>query len=188
MNWYDIIIVGSDIMEPIESPEEILEFMDNIDYGYLDVYGQKHISSLKGFRKDYRTLSIDQILKYQIGTCIEQVYLMHHLLDSIGIQNKMFCTRIYESGIIDDEQEEHMHCFILYYDDMGVHQIEHPNGDRKGIYHFKNEKDAIEQINKIYIDMSNGTNRPVTEFFDVDQGLTFKEFNDYINSLDQKVK
>ena len=37
---------------------------------------------------------------------------MHKLLDEINIQNKMFCTRVYESGEIDDEQEEHMHCFI----------------------------------------------------------------------------
>lgn len=79
-----------------------------------------------------------------------------------------------------------MHCFILYYDEKGVHQIEHPNQERKGIYDFIDEKTAIEEINKIYIEMSEGQPRPVTEFFEVTQGLTFKEFNDYINSLDNK--
>lgn len=98
----------------------------------------------------------------------------------------MFCTRVYESGVIDENKEGHMHCFILYYDDLGVHQIEHPNGDRKGIYHFVDENDAIDEINKIYIEMAGGISRPVTEFFDVEPGLTFREFNDYINSLDEK--
>lgn len=171
-------------MQQLKTPEDILNFMDNIEYGYIDLNNEKHINSLQGFRKNYRTLSIEQTLEYKIGTCIEQVYLMHFLLDNIGIKNKMFCTRIYETGDIDENQEEHMHCFVLYYDDLGVHQIEHPNGDRKGIYHFVDEDEAIKEINKIYIEMSGGISRPVTEFFEVEPGLTFKEFNDYINSLD----
>lgn len=114
---------------------------------------------------------------------------MHHLLDSINIPNKMFCTRIYESGEIDAEQEEHMHCFILYYDEEGIHQIEHPNEDRKGIYDFKDETTAIEEINKIYVEMSGGIPRPVTEYYEVEPGLiSFKEFNDYINNLDNYKK
>ena len=78
-----------------------------------------------------------------------------------------------------------MHCFLLYYDNDGVHQIEHPNIDRKGIYDFKDEVTAIDEINKIYIEMSGGIPRPVTEYYDVLAGLTFKEFNDYINGLDE---
>lgn len=173
-------------MKNINTPEDILNFMENINYGYIEESGEIHINNLKGFRRNYRTLSIEETLEKKIGTCIEQVFLMHHLLDTIGITNKMFCTRIYETGDIDEEQEENMHCFILYYDEKGVHQIEHPNQERKGIYDFIDEKTAIEEINKIYIEMSEGQPRPVTEFFEVTPGLTFKEFNDYINSLDNK--
>lgn len=172
----------------IKTPKDILNFMDKIEYGYVDLSGEKHINNLKGFRTNYRTLDINQILEYKIGTCIEQVLLMHHLLDGINIPNKMFCTRIYESGEIDAEQEEHMHCFILYYDEEGIHQIEHPNEDRKGIYDFKDETSAIEEINKIYVEMSGGIPRPVTEYYGVEPGLSFKEFNDYINSLDNYKK
>lgn len=172
----------------IKTPQDILKYMDNIEYGYVDLLGEKHINSLKGFRTNYRTLDIEQILKYKVGTCIEQVLLMHYLLDNLNIPNKMFCTRIYESGEIDADQDEHMHCFVLYYDDKGVHQIEHPNGDRKGIYDFKDEKTAIEEINKIYVEMSGGIPRPVTEYDIVEPGLTFKEFNDYINSLNEYKK
>lgn len=172
-------------MDNIKTPHDILKFMDNIEYGYVDLSGEKHINNLKGFRKEYRTLSTADILKYKIGTCIEQVLLMHELLDSIDIKNKMFCTRIYESGVVADDQEEHMHCFVLYYDKDGVHQIEHPNGARKGIYDFTSEEEALKEINKIYIDMSGGISRPVTEFNKVPAGMSFQEFNDYINSLDE---
>ena len=172
-------------MLKIKTPKDILKFMDNIEYGYIDLLGVKHVNNLKGFRTNYRTLSIEQVLKYKIGTCIEQVLLMHKLLDDLNVPNKMFCTRIYESGEIDADKDEHMHCFLLYYDNDGVHQIEHPNIDRKGIYDFKDEVTAIDEINKIYIEMSGEIPRPVTEYYDVLAGLTFKEFNDYINGLDE---
>ena len=141
---------------------------------------------MKNFRKDYITLSINETLNNSVGCCVEQVFLMHFLLDKINIKNKMFCCRIYEPDDYDNfEEDEHMHCFILYYLNNKVYQIEHPNFERVGIYEFNSEEEAINEINKIYVEMSGGYPRPVTEFFNVEEGLSFKEFNNYINSLDK---
>ena len=171
-------------IDKIKTPEDILLFMDNIKYGYVDSNKEIHLNSLKGFRKTYKTLSIKDILKYKVGTCIEQVFLMKYLLDKINISNKMFCTRIYEPDTFNDlEAEEHMHCFILYYLNDKVYHIEHPNPERVGIYEYKDEEDALKQINDYFVNMSGGIPRPVTEFYNVEEGLTFSEFNRYINSL-----
>ena len=171
----------------IKTPEDILEFMnENIRYGWLDINGKEHIKTMKEFRRLYRTSSIDECLEHKLGVCTEQVYLMHILLDKINIPNKMFCTRIYESEDFNDlDSDEHMHCFVLYYLNDKVYQIEHPNFERVGIYEFNSEEEAINEINKIYVEMSGGYPRPVTEFFNVEEGLSFKEFNNYINSLDK---
>ena len=113
---------------------------------------------------------------------------MHILLDKINIPNKMFCTRVYEGKDFNDlEAEEHMHCFVLYYLNDKVYHIEHPNIEKIGIYEYDSEEIAIKEINDYYIKMSEGKSRPVTEFYEVESGLTFKEFNEYINSLDNKV-
>ena len=175
-------------IDNIRTPEDILEFMKtNIKYGWLDLNNQEHIGNMKGFRSLYRTSSLEETLNHKIGTCIEQVYLMKNLLDRIGIKNKMFCTRIYEGEDFNDlDADEHMHCFILYYFNDKVYQIEHPNWERVGIYEYDSEEEAIRKINKYYVDMSGGYARPVTEFFDVEAGLSFKQFNCYINSLDNK--
>lgn len=175
----------------VKTPEDILEFMKtNIKYGWLDTNGEEHIGNMKNFRSLYRTSSIDEVLFHGIGTCIEQVNLMHELLNNINIPNKMFCTRIYEGDDFNDlESDEHMHCFVLYYQNAKVYQIEHPNWERIGIYEFNCEEDAINKINDYYINMSGGHARPVTEFYEVPYNVTFKEFNLYINSLDNtKVK
>ena len=172
----------------IKTPDDILEFMKkNIKYGWLDINNNEHIGNMKDFRKLYRTASIEETLKHKIGTCIEQVYLIKTLLDKINIKNKMFCTRIYESNDFNDlDKEEHMHCFVLYYLDIKVYHIEHPNFEKIGIYEYDSEEIAINKINEYYVNMSGGIPRPITEFYEVNPNLSFKEFNNYINSLDKE--
>lgn len=177
-------------IEEIKTPNDVLEFMkEHIKYGWLDINGEEHIGNMKGFRSLYRTSTLEETLDHKIGTCIEQVNLMNYLLRKIDIPTKMFCTRIYEGEDFNDlEADEHMHCFVLYYLNNKVYQIEHPNWERIGIYEFENEEDAINKINEYYINMAGGHARPITEFYEVYPNLTFKEFNIYINSLDNKVK
>ena len=175
-------------IKDVKSPNDVLAFFKaNIKYGWLDINNEEHIGNMKSFRSLYRTSTIDETLSHGIGTCIEQVNLMHTLLDSLNIPNKMFCTRIYEGEDFNDlESDEHMHCFVLYYKDDKVYQIEHPNWERVGIYEFDSEDKAITSINEYYIEMAGGHARPVTEFFDVEPNLSFKNFNLYINILDNK--
>lgn len=172
----------------VKTPEDILEFMkSNIKYGWLDINNEEHIGNMKNFRRLYRTSSIEETLEHGIGTCIEQVYLMHYLLDKLGIENQMYCTRIYEGDDFNDlDADEHMHCFILYFINNEIYQIEHPNWERVGIYKYDSEDEAVSKINQIYIDMAGGHARPVTLFNEVTPNITFKEFNQYINSLDHK--
>ena len=166
--------------------EDVLEFMkNNIRYGWLDINNGIHIGNMKNFRRLYKPLSIEQILEYGIGSCIDQVNLMHYLLNKINIKNKMFATRIYEPNNFNKlDEEEHMHCFILCYIGNKVYHIEHPNWYRIGIYEYENEAKALENINNYYIKLSGGISRPITEFYKIDNNISFKEFNSYINNLD----
>lgn len=91
----------------LKNPQDVYEFLDNnIEYGWIDVFGNKHLNTMKEFRRIYRTMSIDEILEHKIGTCIEQVNLMHYLLNRINIKNKMFCCRIFEPDDYGNLEEE----------------------------------------------------------------------------------
>ncbi len=169
----------------LKTIDDVLTFMkDNIRYGWLDTSNEIHVGNMKNFRRIYRTSTIEEILEYNIGTCIEQVKLMNFLLNKMNIKNKMFATRIYEANDFNRlDEEEHMHCFILCYINNKVYHIEHPNFQKIGIYEYKTEKDALTSINSYYINLSGGVARPITEFYDVKANLSFKEFNNYINDL-----
>lgn len=172
-------------LNEIKTSHDVYQFIDdNIKYGWLDTNGNEHIDTMKEFRKIYRTMSIEEILKYKIGTCIEQVSLMHYLLDKINIKNKMFCCRIFEPDDYGNlEEEEHMHCFILYYENGKVYHMEHPNFYNKGIFQYDTEDDAIKSIIDYYIKLRGGKDSPTKEFYEIPVGISFKEFNKYINHV-----
>lgn len=172
-------------IEEIKNANDILQFMgENIEFGWMDCNGEKHIKTMKDFRKLYRTISIEDTIKHGVGTCIEQVYLMHYLFDKINIKNKMYCCRINklnENGNL--EVDEYMHNFLLYYENGKVYHIEHPNFLRTGIYEYDSEEEAINAIVEYYINQKGGKEKSTKEFFEVKPGLSFGEFNDYINSI-----
>ena len=169
----------------IQCSQDVYKYVeDNIEYGWIDINGNKHLNTMKEFRKIYRTMSIEEIFKYKIGTCIEQVNLMHYLLKKINIKNKMYCCRIFEPddyGIL--EEDEHMHCFVLFYENNKVYHMEHPNIEKKGIYEYNSEEEAIKTIVDYYIKLRGGKESPTKEFFNVPVGISFKEFNKYINHV-----
>lgn len=172
-------------IENLKHPEDVYYYMsNNIEYGWIDISGKKHIKTMKDFRKIYRTMSLEEIIENKIGTCIEQVLLMHYLLNKINVKSKMFCCRIFEPDDYDNlEEEEHMHCFILYYWNNKVYHMEHPNWERKGIYEYNSEEEAINSIVDYYIKLRGGKESPTKEFYEVKPGLSFKEFNKYINNV-----
>lgn len=109
----------------LQTVEDIYRWIDeNIAYGWQDKDGGTHTSEMKDFRRLYRTMSVTETLRQKIGTCIEQVALMHELLDAIGIPNQMYCCRIFEPDDYGNlEEEEHMHCFLLYFQNGKTYHI-----------------------------------------------------------------
>ena len=143
----------------LHTVEDVYEWIDkNIEYGWLGQDGKAHICEMKDFRRQYRTMSVSQTIQQKIGTCIEQVALMHELLDTIEVPNQMYCCRIYEPDDYGNlEEEEHMHCFLLY---------------------FQNGK-----ITEYYVKLRGGKESPTTCFSGVPAGVSFREFNAFINHL-----
>ena len=171
-------------MDEIKAPCDVYRWIDeNIQYGWLDVNKQKHSAKeMKGFRTLYRTMSVLDILEYKIGTCIEQALLIHYLLDKIEVDNKLFCCRIFEPDDYGNlEEDEHMHCFVLFEDNGKTYQLEHANNEKKGIHEYRSEAEAMNDIVKYYIELRGGKASPTTQFYEVPSGISFKEFNTYIN-------
>lgn len=185
----------------IRTPNDVLLFMDTIEYGWVDNKNNIHYN-MEGFRKDYRTMSIKKTLDFHVGTCVEQSILIKYLLDEIGIQNQVYCCRVYEDETFNDlNAKERMHCFVLFYQNGKVYQLEHPDPERVGIHEYNSKEKAINFLVNRYEKMTindykekgipikeENIRRTTTKFDNIAEGLTYKELNLYINELDNKIK
>lgn len=169
----------------IRTSDELMDFMNiNIEYGWIDKFGNKHLNNLKGFRESYRISSINEMLETGLGTCIEQAKMIKCFFDKIGIENKLYCHRSYETEENFDK-EIRMHCFILFkYNDNWYH-FEHSNRPKRGIHKYESVSAAITDITSGFEE--HGDIRKLTEIDSIPDGLTFKEFNEYVNQFDNKV-
>lgn len=148
----------------------------NITYGWLDKDNNKHINNLKGLRENYRISSIDEIIETGLGTCIEQAKLIKYILDRLGLEPKVYCHRVYETSENFDK-DVIMHCFVLYKQNGNWYYFEHSNPDTRGIHKFNTLEEAIESATN----KKNKSIRTLTEISDFPDGLTFYEFNKYVN-------
>lgn len=168
--------------DDVKTPSELMDFMNiNIEYGWVDNRGNKHINNLKGFRENYRISTIDEILKTGLGTCIEQAKMIKFFFDKMGFENKLFCHRSYETEENFDK-EVRMHCFVLFkYNDSWYH-FEHSNRPKRGIHKYESVEKAIEEITSGFEE--HGDIRKLTEIDSIPDNLTFNEFNNFVNEFD----
>jgi hypothetical protein len=170
----------------IKTPDELMKFMDrNILYGWVDNNGNRYVNELTGLREKYRTSSIDETLEIGVGTCIEQANMIKLFFDRIGKETKVICHRAYETEENFDK-EVRMHCFVLYKDGDSWYHFEHSNLGRKGIHKYNSVEEAIDDITRYH--REHGDIRKITEIPDLPAGLSFKEFNNYVNSFDRDEK
>ena len=168
--------------ESLENDAQLMDFMNiNIEYGWIDKYGLKHLNNLKGFRENYKTMSIKEILETGLGTCIEQAKLIKYFFDKIGLENKLYCHRVYETKENFDKEVK-MHCFVLFkYKDKWYH-FEHSNGPKRGIHQYDSIDDATKKITS---DLEKDSEiRVLTEIPNIPSELSFQRFNQYVNQFD----
>lgn len=177
-----------DEITKIHTPEDVMKFFDDfIEYGCIDVCEKRWVDSLGGhdFRDIYRTLSLEDSLDNKIGACFEQANISKFVLDTIGIKNRIFCTRGFNEEHKEPTDLYLVHCYVLGYWGDKIINIEHSDSDKRGIYVYDLFEDAIRETHNIFSDkfkLHGASTTRCDEFFDfIPGGLTFVEFNDFIN-------
>lgn len=165
----------------LKNASQLMDYMNNnIEYGWIDQFGEKHYNNLKGFRENYRISSIETILKTRLGTCIEQAKLIKLFFDHIGLENRLYCYRKYETEKNFDTEVK-MHCFVLFYYEDNWYHFEHANYNKRGIHQYALLEDAINaEVNR----HDETDIRELTEIPNIPDGITFQEFNQYVNNFE----
>lgn len=173
-----------ELFEQLKIDRELMQFMDsNVTYGWIDKDKFYHFNNLFNFRKNYRTSTIEEILKYGIGTCIEQAKLIKYFFDVIGLENKLYCHRTYEDN--EPFNKIKMHCFVLFkYKDSWYH-FEHSDSMKKGIHQYKTIEEAL---NNITSGFPVDDIRVLTQIPLIPDNISYYEFNQYVNQFGEYQK
>lgn len=171
----------------LRTPEDIMQFFDSfISYGCIDVDGTEYIDSLGGhdFREKFRTLSLEDSLDKRIGACVEQANITKYLLNQMGVKSRMFCTRGYNKEHPAPDDLYLIHCYVLALFDNKVLNIEHSDGEKRGIYIFDSEEDAIRDTHRMFSEkfMLHGATETTLDEYEtfIPGGLSFLDVSRYI--------
>ena len=177
------LLVKNNRFEDLKTPEDLYLFIDNnIEFGWIDRFNNKHYNNLKDLRKNYLIASVEDVLKYHLGLCIEQVKLAKYFFDINNIENRVYCARIFEDREYLNKDIK-LHCFILYKLDGYWYYIENANSNKKGIYKFNSIKEALNFCMKDYEDRNE--DRKLTEIKYIPDKITYYEFNRFVNEYDK---
>lgn len=112
----------------------------------------------------------------------EQAKLIKSFFDKISLKNKLYCYRRYETED-DFDKEVRMHCFVLFFYQDSWYHFEHANYNKRGIHKYFSLEEAINTL----VDRHDKSDiRELTEISNIPDGLSFKEFNKYVNQFDSK--
>ena len=140
-----------DEITKINTPEDVMKFFDDcIEYGCIDVCEKRWVDSLG-------------------GACFEQANISKFVLDTIGIKNRIFCTRGFNEEHKEPTDLYLVHCYVLGYWGDKIINIEHSDSDKRGIYVYDLFEDAIRETHNIFSDkfkLHGASTTRCDEFFD----------------------
>jgi len=113
--------------------EKIMKKMNQIKYGWFDIYDEIHLDTFTNLQKIYRTSSLEEITQHKIGICFDQVELERYIF------SEEYKTTSY--ALIAPRM---VHAFLVIEKD-GKYIYFEPLVLNKGIYYF-DEKEKLLQF------------------------------------------
>lgn len=124
---------------------EIMNLMENINYGYLDKDGCKHDDVNKLFSSNYILQSPSEVIKNKVGVCWDQVELERYYFKNHDINIKTYFIVHY------DNDKCPTHTFLTYVKDGLFYYFEHSWERFKGIHKYNSLKDLLMNVKNNFI-------------------------------------
>ena len=126
--------------------KDIMKLMDEIDYGWVDKDGNKHIK-LQGFADNYRLQTPEELIKNKLGVCWDQVELERYYFKQEGIDIKSYFIVHY------DDNKCPCHTFASFEENNKFYWFEHAWEKHRGIREFSSEKELLKEVKKCFIEL-----------------------------------
>lgn len=170
---------SDNMLDNIISVEDLYQYMDkNVKYGWYGIDGKVRINSLKEFKEFYRTMNVEDVIKYGVGTCPDYVNLVKYYLDKNNIDNKIFAIVGYEE--VDGIDKERVHFMIFYNMNNKWYQFEQASRFFRGIFEYESLEDLRNKVLFKYEGILK--NKMLLELDCIPVGIGYNELSELIIS------
>lgn len=145
-----------------EIPDEIIDLLKRLnsyDYGY--VKNGKKIKGMKNFFEDYKSLTISEFEKYEIGVCWDYVHYEAYWFSKHGYKYETFYIQVQ-----DEDNDCPSHTYLVFYlpKSSKVYYFESSWGKYQGIEEFDNINELHKTIKDRHISSARSKCDPNTYF------------------------
>lgn len=149
--------------EEINTPEELLQFMDNIKYGFTDEEGKNYGSWNEEEFEDnvftkWHVSSPERLIKVGYGHCFDQVELERDWFTKHGYKVHTY----YMMFVLPYENPFSTHTFLIYEKENKYYYFEHSDYSNRGIHAFDSLEEALAFEKKHQIEHNQKRN-PMTQ-------------------------
>lgn len=175
-------VMKEESFKKVKTPEELLKWMDCINYGWIDSNGNVNgtgDNDENDFYKEYRLQSPNKLLKSKVGVCWDQTEFERNWFDSRYIPYAIFYIEI------NNGRECPSHTFLIYETKNGYNWFEHSWYDMKGIHKYDTIKECLSDIIDKHRKFNNDKKSPliITHLSNKPKyDIGCKEFMDYAHS------
>lgn len=179
-------------MKAIKTPEELLEFMNSINYGYLGKDNKIYYDD-SNFFENYKLETTEDILTNLVGNCWDQVEFERDWF----LNNNYEIKTIFEMVVLDYNNDYPTHSFLVYKDNNKWCWFEHADSNNKGIHKFNTLEELLNYQYHKYVEFLQEYNIKeeeinkiiITEFTSPNEHITASEYlENAINSPTISIK
>lgn len=167
--------------DEVKSPEELLKWMNPIQYGWIDTFGKSHYDA-NGYDMDkkYKLQSGEEVAKNKIGICWDQC-----MLEKLWFDQTIGC-KIYFIDIYSDKFYHQSHSFVVYQENGKYNWFEHSWNKFRGIHKYPSFDKLIEDVKKKFLDYYKKEDKIdefnhifISEITNIKPGLSATEYMKY---------
>lgn len=149
-------------MNQVKNVIDILNSLEGIEYGWMDIEKNTYLSADKGYKKNYVLSSPEEVIKNSLGTCFDIVELERSYFKSIGAKFNTYFMIYYES------KKMFTHTFIVYEENEKFYWFEYSWTSNKGIHEYLSLYDLLTDVRNKFKKNNN------LKFMDLDYLCVYK--------------
>lgn len=141
----------------ISSPQELYEYMSDIEYAWMDQQGKFHTEMVPEIYENYSAMSPEEVKKYRKGICMDQSEFARDWFEKNNYEVKLMVIQIER----DDSAPGHQ--FLIYKDNNKYYWFEHAWFNEKGIHEYNSYEELIEDIKNKFIKQNDVTEQELCD-------------------------